>query len=166
MFEFLSLQFLPRTQAMIWASFSLCLCTCSSFCLDCIFPLTRSPNCHSLCFKAQNHPLFFCDAASCLSFMSSHYPCRCLVAFMTPYCDRMFIFLDPSPPIVNSLRIGSLSYSSLLLQQQCLECHSHMTHIGEEPADLYTFHWKRQGVGTAGQSLWLLPSGRIGGGGA
>ena len=96
--------------------------------------------------------------------MSSHYPYRSLLVFTIPYCDCMFISLDPSPPVVNCLRTGSTSYSSLHLQHQRLECRSHMIHICEEPTDFYTFHRKRQSAGKSGQPRWLLPSGRAGGG--
>lgn len=38
-----------------------------------------------------------------------------------------------------------------------------MIHTCEEPTDFYTLHRKRRGAGKAGQSCWLLPSGRAGG---
>lgn len=80
------------------------------------FPLAQSPNSSSSCFNTQHQP-FFSKAFSDLSFVSSHYPCRFLLAFVTPYYNYMLVyFLPPGQPTMNSLSTGGISYSSLHLQ--------------------------------------------------
>lgn len=93
------------------------------------FSLAQSPN-PSSCFNTQHHP-FFSEAFSHLSFVSSHYPCRFLLAFVTPYYNYMLVFFAPwlahHELSQHQRHVLFLLASPALVW--CLEHHMHMIHI-------------------------------------
>lgn len=127
--------------------------------------LAQSPNSSSSCFNTQHHP-FFSEVFSDLAFVSSHYPCRFLLAFVTPYYNYMLVFFCPpvSPPC-------TLSAQEAYLIPLCISSsgvvsgtsHAYDTHLWE-PRDSRAHPRNRQGAGKASHSWWTLRSGRIGDG--